>query len=138
MTSPTLNEAPQYGADFVRGMKMVEANKVALHVSGTASIDEHGRTAHPGDFEAQADRMLLNIEALLAGQGAGCGDIVSAVTYLKDAADASLLRQKLRDVGFAGFPHALVEARICRPDLLCETEVLAVLPVGSGKPELIG
>ena len=56
MTAPTLNEAPQYGADFVRGMKMVEANKVALHVSGTASIDELGRTAHPGDFEAQADR----------------------------------------------------------------------------------
>ena len=40
MTSPTLNEAAQYGADFVRGMRMVETNKVALHVSGTASIDE--------------------------------------------------------------------------------------------------
>ena len=71
MTSPTLNEAAQYGADFVRGMKVVETNKVALHVSGTASIDEHGRTAHVGDFEAQADRMLVNIAALLEGQGAG-------------------------------------------------------------------
>ena len=69
MTSPTLNEAAQYGADFVRGMKMVETNKVALHVSGTASIDEHGRTAHVGDFEAQADRMLVNIAALLDGAG---------------------------------------------------------------------
>jgi enamine deaminase RidA (YjgF/YER057c/UK114 family) len=128
MTSPTLNEAAQYGADFVRGMKVVEANKVALHVSGTASIDEHGRTAHSGDFDAQADRMLVNIAALLAGQGADFGNVVSAITYLKHHAHAERLRAKLRAAGFEGFPHALVAAPICRPDLLCETEALAVLP----------
>jgi enamine deaminase RidA (YjgF/YER057c/UK114 family) len=128
MTSPTLNEAGDYGADFVRGMKMVEANKVALHVSGTASIDEAGRTAHVGDFEAQADRMLVNVAALLERQGASFGDVVSAVTYLKHPADADHLRQKFVDAGFEGFPNVLVEARVCRPDLLCETEVLAVLP----------
>ena len=128
MTSPTLNEAAQYGADFVRGMKMVEANKIALHVSGTASIDEQGSTAHVGDFEAQADRMLVNIAALLDGQGAGFGDVVSAITYLKYPGDAARLRAKLRQAGFAGFPHALVQAPICRPELLCETEALAVLP----------
>jgi enamine deaminase RidA (YjgF/YER057c/UK114 family) len=128
MTSPTLNEAAQYGADFVRGLKIVEANKVALHVSGTASIDEHGRTAHIGDLEAQADRMLVNIAALLEGQGAIFGDVVSAITYLKHPADARRLREKLHAAGFEGFPHALVEAAICRPDLLCETEALAVVP----------
>ena len=42
-------------------------NKVALHVSGTASIDEVGRTAHLGDFEAQVDRMLMNVAALRNG-----------------------------------------------------------------------
>ena len=129
MTSPTLNEAAQYGADFVRGMKMVETNKVALHVSGTASIDEHGRTAHPGDFAAQADRMLVNIAALLEGQGASFGDVVSAITYLKHSSDARLLRERLHAAGFGGFPHALVVAPICRPDLLCETEALAVVPI---------
>jgi enamine deaminase RidA (YjgF/YER057c/UK114 family) len=127
MTSPTLNEAAQYGADFVRGMKMVEANKVALHVSGTASLDEHGRTAHPGDFEPQVDRMLVNIAALLEEQGAGFGDVVSAITYLRHPADAGRLREKLHEAGFEGFPHALVAAPICRADLLCETEALAVL-----------
>jgi enamine deaminase RidA (YjgF/YER057c/UK114 family) len=128
MTSPTLNEAAQYGADFVRGMKVVETNKVALHVSGTASIDEHGRTAHPGDFEAQADRMLVNVAALLEGQGANFRDVVSAITYLRYPADAARLREKLHAAGFEGFPHALVAAPICRPALLCETEALAVLP----------
>jgi enamine deaminase RidA (YjgF/YER057c/UK114 family) len=128
MTAPTLNEAPLYGSDFARGMRMVETNKVALHVSGTASIDEAGRTAHPEDFEAQADRMLVNVAALLEGQGATFGDVVSAITYLKRPADAQRLREKLREAGFEGFPNVLVSAPICRPELLCETEALAVLP----------
>ena len=128
MTSPTLNEASQYGADFVRGMRVAEANKIALLVSGTASVDESGRTAHVGRFEAQADRMLVNVAALLEGQGATFGDVVSAVTYLKHPADAKRLREKFHAAGFEGFPNVLVEARVCRPDLLCETEVLAVLP----------
>ena len=126
MTSPTLNEAGTYGADFVRGSRVEEANKTALYVSGTASIDEAGRTAHPGDFESQADRMLVNVAALLEGQGATFGDVVSAITYLKHPADAARLRRKLHDAGFEGFPNVLVAAPICRPDLLCETEVVAV------------
>jgi enamine deaminase RidA (YjgF/YER057c/UK114 family) len=128
MTSPTLNEASEYGADFVRGMKVVETNKASLHVSGTASIDEHGRSVHGGDLEAQADRMLVNIAALLAGQGARVADIVHAITYVKHPGDAARVRAKLRNDGFEGFPHVMVAAPICRPELLCETEVLAVLP----------
>ena len=128
MTSPTLNEASEYGADFVRGLRVAEANKVALLVSGTASIDEHGSTVHVGDVDAQADRMLVNIAALLERQGARYRDIVHAITYVKHAADAELVREKLRKAGFTGFPQVLVAAPICRSDLLCETEALAVLP----------
>jgi len=128
MTSPTLNEASEYGADFVRGLRIPEANKIALHVSGTASIDESGRTVHCGDLEAQAERMLVNIAALLERQGARFADVVHAITYLKHPGDAERLREKLRRAGFTGFPHAMVAAPVCRPDLLCETEALAVLP----------
>jgi enamine deaminase RidA (YjgF/YER057c/UK114 family) len=131
MSAPTLNEAMLYGSDFVRGMRVEETNKVALHVSGTASIDEAGRTAHPGDLEAQAERMLVNVAALLEGQGATFGDVVSAVTYLKHPEDAARLRQKLHEAGFEGFPNAMVAAPVCRPDLLCETEALAVLPLAA-------
>jgi enamine deaminase RidA (YjgF/YER057c/UK114 family) len=71
--------------------------------------------------------MLVNIAALLEGQGANFGDVVSAITYLKHPADAGRLREKLNAAGFRGFPHALVEAHICRANLLCETEALAVV-----------
>jgi len=127
MSTRSLNEAWSYGADFSRGLRVVEANKIALHVSGTASIDDAGRTVHPGDFEAQAERMLVNIEGLLAGQGATVGDILSAVTYVKRREDGVPLRAILRRRGFDGFPCALVAAPLCRPELLCETEALAVL-----------
>jgi 2-iminobutanoate/2-iminopropanoate deaminase len=134
MNAPTLNEAMSYGSDFARGVRLVDTNKVALHISGTASIDEAGRTAHPGKFEAQAARMLTNVTALLEGQGATFGDVVSAVTYLKRPADAERLRAMLHEAGFEGFPNALVAASICRPELLCETEVLAILPKGIPTP----
>jgi len=131
MTTPTLNEAPVYGSDFSRGMRIRETNKVALHISGTASLDEAGRTVHLDDFDAQVDRMLVNVAALLEEQGAGFGDVVCAITYLKHPEDAQRLCQKFREAGYEGFPNVLVEAEVCRPELLCETEALAVLPRGA-------
>ncbi len=129
MTTPTLNEAPVYGSDFSRGMRVDESNRVSLHISGTASLDETGATVHVGDIDAQIDRMLVNVAALLEGQGASFKDVVSAITYLKHPEHAEILRQKFQDAGYIGFPSVLVEAEVCRPELLCETEALAILPV---------
>lgn len=129
MSTPTLNEAWSYGADFSRGLRVVGVNKVALHISGTASIDETGRTVHLGDVAAQGERMLRNIETLLAGQGASLADLVYGVLYLKRPADAAVLREICHRRGFDGFPYALVEAPLCRPELLCEAEAFAVLPL---------
>jgi enamine deaminase RidA (YjgF/YER057c/UK114 family) len=126
MSAPSMNEAWTYGADFSRGLRVAGANGVTLHVSGTASVDETGRTAHVGDFRAQVDRMLHNIGSLLEQQGASFADVVSGVTYLRDADDAPALRSILRARGFDGFPCALVEAPLCRREMLCEAEVVAI------------
>lgn len=135
MSTPTLNEAWMYGSDFSRGLKTEDENKITLHISGTASVDEAGRTVHVGDFGAQAKRMLVNISSLLEAHGASFQDLVSAVAYVKNAGDAPLLRAIFHEHGFEGFPCTLVEAPICRPDLLCETEAVAVLPLpGLAKP----
>jgi len=131
MTTPTLNEAPDYGSDFSRGMRVEEANRTSLHISGTASLDETGATVHLDDIDAQVDRMLVNVAALLDGQGASFDDVVSAITYLKNPEDAALVRQKFREAGYEGFPNVLVVAPVCRPELLCETEALAILPTSA-------
>jgi enamine deaminase RidA (YjgF/YER057c/UK114 family) len=129
MSTPFLNEAWSYGADFSRGLRVADTNQVTLHVSGTASVDEAGRTAHAGDFAAQAERMLHNVATLLERQGAGFGDLFSGVAYLKHAHDAATLGEICRRRGFDGFPCAVVEAPLCRPDLLCEVEAVAILPL---------
>jgi enamine deaminase RidA (YjgF/YER057c/UK114 family) len=131
ISTPTLNEAWSYGADFSRGLRVEDGNAVTLFVSGTASIDEQGRTVHVGDIAAQAERMLHNIAVLLAQQNASFADLVSGITYVKHAADAPALRAVCQARGFEGFPWALVEAPLCRPELLCETEAVALLPAAA-------
>ena len=128
MKTPTLNEAPEYGSDFSRGMRVEETNRTSLYVSGTASLDETGRTVHLGNTGNQADRMLVNVAGLLEQQGATFSDIVYAITYIKDPDDVAILTRKFSEAGYQGFPNVIVEAPVCRPELLCETELLALVP----------
>ena len=55
-----------------------------LLISGTASIDDAGRTVHVGDFRAQLRRTFDNITKLLAAEGATWHDIVRTTCYLRD------------------------------------------------------
>jgi len=126
MHTPTLNEADEYGSAFSRGMKMALPEQTYLFISGTASVDEFGATAHEGDIRAQLKRMLLNVEELLSAQGATFADLAHAVTYLKSADDLELFEQICDDRGVVDVPHTIVEAGVCRPELLCEMEAIAV------------
>lgn len=128
MRTATLNEAHEYGSDFSRGMKVETGSLKTLYISGTASVDEAGLTLAVGDFDAQVDRMLLNIETLLENDGATFGDIVTAITYLKNIEDTERFKSLLAKRGMPDFPHSIVHAEVCRPELLCEMEAIAVVP----------
>ena len=73
-----LNEAYDYAkpSSFSRGMRIDIGNVVILLISGTASIDEAGKSVHIGNFRAQMRRTYENITALLAAEGATWHDIV--------------------------------------------------------------
>jgi enamine deaminase RidA (YjgF/YER057c/UK114 family) len=129
MSTPTLNEAWSYGVEFSRGLSVSGTNNVTLYVSGTASIDEAGQTVHVGHLESQVERMLSNITSLLAQRESRFEDLASGVIYVRNAVDAAVLRSMCRARGFTGFPCALVEASLCRPELLCEAEAVAILPL---------
>jgi enamine deaminase RidA (YjgF/YER057c/UK114 family) len=127
-SAATMNEAPSYGSDFSRGMRVDLPDRTLLYISGTASIDAGGSVVHPGDPAAQAARMLLNVRRLLETQGAGLDRIVSAVTYLKSGADLPDLLQACRAAGLPDrTPHTICVADVCRPEWLCEMEAIAVL-----------
>ncbi len=129
MHAPTLNEAPEYGSAFSRGVKMVIGEQIYLFISGTASIDPQGQVVHVGDDRRQIERMLLNIEELLLPHGASFRDLVHAVTYLKSARSFDVFRELCALRGLLDLPHTIVEADVCRPEWLCETEAIAILPL---------
>ncbi len=128
MHASTLNEAPEYGSSFSRGMKLVLPGKTVLFISGTASVDEAGATVHVGDARKQIERMLLNVRELLTPQGATFADVVQGITYLKCLDDFELFNEILEQHDLTQMPNSIVVADVCRPELLCEIEMIAVLP----------
>src|SRR5262245_5380313 len=87
ITNPgVLNEAYAYArpSSFSRGLRIDLNGLVILLISGTASIDENGKSVHIGDFRAQLRRTYHNISGLLAAEGATWHDIVRTTCYLRD------------------------------------------------------
>ena len=135
-----LNEAYDYPkkVSFVRGMRVELDGCVMLFISGTSSVDEDGRSVHPGDLRAQVRRTLTNIKALLESEGADWHDMVRTTCYLADfrtydefneERNAFYAEEKLDPVPAS----TCIEARICRPELLVEIEAIAVIPKDRAK-----
>ncbi|HYP13437.1 MAG TPA: Rid family hydrolase [Bryobacteraceae bacterium] len=131
-----LNEAIDYGSAFSRGLRLDFGNVAVLLISGTASIDEHGKTVHIGDFRAQLRRTYENITALLKAEGATWKDIVRTTCYLRDIdRDYAAFNEErtafYRELGLDPLPASTgIQAILCRPDLLIEIEAIAIFRQG--------
>jgi len=131
-----LNEAFHYAkpSSFSRGLRLDIGGYVILLISGTASIDENGKTIHVGDFGAQCWRTYRNISTLLASEGATWHDVVKATCYLRDIerdyAQFNRIRTSFfRWLGLDPLPASVgVQTRLCREDLLVEIEAIAIFP----------
>ena len=127
-----LNEAPDYGSAFSRGLRIDIGNVSVLLISGTASIGANGETLYPGDFRAQQRRTYENIAALLEAEGATWKDIVRTSCYLRDidrdyAAFNEERTEFFKKLGLDPLPASTgIEAKLCRPDLLVEIEAIAM------------
>lgn len=131
-----LNEAYNYArpSSFTRGLRVELPGATMLFISGTASVDENGKTVHVGDFRAQTWRTFRNITALLASEGATWHDVVRTSCYLRDIErdykDFNEVRtQFYTELGLDPVPASTgIQARICREDLLVEIEATAIIP----------
>lgn len=129
-----LNEAYDYArpSSFSRGMRLDIKGITFLLISGTASIDEHGKTVHEGDFAAQTLRTYHNITTLLKAEGATWKDVVRTTCYLRDIerdyAEFNRIRTRFfKDEGLDPLPASTgIQAILCRPDLLIEMEAMAI------------
>ncbi|HTQ10014.1 MAG TPA: Rid family hydrolase [Fimbriimonadaceae bacterium] len=131
-----LNEAYKYAkpSSFSRGLRVCLGDADLLLISGTASIDEEGRSIHIGDFRAQLWRTYRNITQLLKAEGASWQDIVRTSCYLRDIErdykDFNEVRTAFFEwLGLDPLPASTgIQARLCREELLVEIEAIAVLP----------
>jgi enamine deaminase RidA (YjgF/YER057c/UK114 family) len=129
-----LNEAFHYAkpSSFSRGLRLDIEGYTVLFISGTASVDEEGRTVHVGDFGAQCWRTYRNITSLLKSEGATWHDIVKATCYLRDIERDYEPFNRIRTsffswMGLNPLPASVgVQTRLCREDLLVEIEAIAI------------
>ena len=129
-----LNEAYAYAkpSSFSRGMRIDLNGLTILLISGTASIDEQGKTVHVGDFRAQLRRTYDNISGLLDSEGCTWHDIVRTTCYLRDIdRDYEEFNQErtrfFEEQGLDPLPASTgIQAHLCRPELLVEIEAIAM------------
>ncbi|HEV2325619.1 MAG TPA: Rid family hydrolase [Terracidiphilus sp.] len=129
-----LNEAFCYAkpSSFSRGMRIDLGNVTILLISGTASIDEYGKSVHVGDFRAQMRRTLANIGGLLASEGCTWHDVVRTTCYLRDIErDYEAFNEErtafYKEQGLDPLPASTgIQAILCRPELLVEIEAIAM------------
>ena len=127
-----LNEAYAYGSAFSRGMRIDLDVLTVLLISGTASIDEKGRTVHIGDLRAQTRRTFDNITGLLGSEGATWHDVVRTTCYLRDIErDYQAFNEErtafYQEQQLGPLPASTgIQAILCRPDLLVEIEAIAM------------
>jgi 2-iminobutanoate/2-iminopropanoate deaminase len=129
-----LNEAFAYAkpSSFSRGMRIDLGQVTILLISGTASIDESGKSVHLGDFRAQMRRTLANITGLLASEGCTWRDIVRTTCYLRDIErDYEAFNEErtefYKEQGLDPLPASTgIQAILCRPELLIEIEAIAM------------
>lgn len=129
-----LNEAYAYAkpSSFSRGMRIDLNGVTILLISGTASIDEHGKSVHIGDFRAQLRRTYDNITGLLESEGCTWKDIVRTTCYLRDIdRDYEAFNEErtkfFQEQGLDPLPASTgIQAHLCRPELLIEIEAIAM------------
>jgi 2-iminobutanoate/2-iminopropanoate deaminase len=129
-----LNEAPDYGSAFSRGLRVeLPGGVTQLLLSGTASISEHGQTLYPGDFRAQLWRTYRNLSKLLESQDATWEDVVRTTCYMRNIDRDYATFNEIRNefflaLGLDPFPASTgIQAGLCRKDLLVEIEAVAIL-----------
>ncbi|MCP4723382.1 MAG: translation initiation inhibitor [bacterium] len=127
LPSPLQCPAYDYGSSFSRAIEIKFKDHRRISVSGTASIDPDGTTAHIGDADSQIKLTLEVVEAILKSRAADFSDITRANAYFKVAEDAALMKKYIREYNMPESTIIISKNDVCRQDLLFEIELDAVL-----------
>ena len=108
-----------------------------IFIAGQLGFDmENKLVGAPGDFRAQAEKAIENLELALAHAGATLKDVVKINNFLVDMSHLPIFRE-VRDQHFnMSAPPAsttVAISQLARPGALFEIEAIAVLPAKVAK-----
>jgi enamine deaminase RidA (YjgF/YER057c/UK114 family) len=102
-----------------------------IFTAGACPLDESGVVIEPGDVQAQAERVMVNLQVALGAAGAGLTDVVKTTVYVASHERSDLLTawQVVRRVfGDHDAPSTLLGVAVLGyPDQLVEVEAVAAL-----------
>lgn len=124
--SPLQGPPLKYGSAFSRAVEVALPGCRRLYVSGTASIDRQGASAHLGDAAGQIQHTMNVVEAILHARGMTWADVTRAVAYVKRGADVKAFFDLFSAEPAARLPVLVAQSDICRDELLFELEVDAM------------
>lgn len=127
LRNPLQAEAYTYGSAFSRCTFVDAGSSRLIELSGTAAIDEHGRSVYPGDVRAQVRCTLEKVTSLLSQVHATPRDITAATIFMKNGRDLDAVRGVLADLGLSQLPAVFVRADVCREDLRFEIDAEAMI-----------
>lgn len=125
-----------YGSAFSRGALVCEDDFSLFQLSGTAAIDEKGKSLFPEDIRSQIDCTFDKIEALLGQAGGKLSDICAATVFVKRSNDVPVFQKIAAEHGLDNFPAVCVVTDICRKELLFEIDAEAVIKKVHGSQSL--
>ncbi len=123
--SPLQNPALDYKSSFSRGVKIKAKDYRKLYVSGTASIDEKGKTIFIGNTANQINMTMKVVNAILNDAKMSWTDIASSMVYFKYLKDFHLFDEYCKTHNL-NIPHVKLLADVCRENLLFEIELDAI------------
>jgi len=124
--SPLQRPACTYGSRFSRAVEVNSAGLRRLLISGTASIESDGCTAHVGNVREQIGLSMRVVEAILESRGMSFTDVMRATAYFKNPADVRIFTNWCEQRELRKLPVISVACDICRPELLFEIETDAI------------
>jgi len=128
LPSPLQCPALDYNSSFSRAVEIATPEFRHVLVSGTASIEPGGATAHVADVDAQVALTMEVVEAILKSRGMGWKDATRAIGYFKRLEDAPAFDRYCAGAGLPTLPIVISENDVCRDDLLFEIEMDAAVP----------
>jgi enamine deaminase RidA (YjgF/YER057c/UK114 family) len=124
--SPLQCPANEYQSSFSRAVETNHPEYRHLFISGTASITCEGKTANKGNISKQIDLTMKVVNAIIESREMNWDNIIRGIAYFKDINNKNIFQKYCEDNMLPNLPVTMVQADICREDLLFEIEIDAL------------